>query len=299
MLRNRRPRNLKVLQNGSKGMRLSSCSRPFQDWGPRVRLPPPLFTDVDSRKGTARDLYDAGCDTIEKLHLEEYYKLLSIRGKKSLKYMKHLRSPAPREHAEAIVVCHRSLARLNRRLKTINLHRNFGNTSCEWTNKKLSSLVTCKSITDNERFRGANSLGVNSRREVSVISGPIELLVIDENALDLSPTPPHPSTLKIPSLHKPPRMKKPFLVGTNYMTVEEKATNWFLNKVIKPLEEFAVVSDTIVPGKNVWQGWVRVPKKGVSWESRKERMDGIQASDGDFHRVNITYVSSFRLALKV
>ena len=73
-----------------------------------------------------------------------------------------------------------------------------------------------------------------------------------------------------------------------------------LNKIIRPLEDLGVVCDTTAPGVNVWQGWMRVPKKsGGSWESRKERMDGIQTLNGDFHRVNVTYVSSSKFSLGI
>ena len=72
-----------------------------------------------------------------------------------------------------------------------------------------------------------------------------------------------------------------------------------LNKIIRPLEDLGVVSDTTTPGMNVWQGWMRVPKKDKSWESRKERINGIKTLDGDFHRVNITYVSSSESTLRI
>jgi len=73
-----------------------------------------------------------------------------------------------------------------------------------------------------------------------------------------------------------------------------------LNKIIRPLEDLDVVCDTTTPGVNVWQGWVGVPKEGgESWESRKERIDGIQTLNGDFHRANVTYVSSSEFALGI
>jgi len=40
----------------------------------------------------------------------------------------------------------------------------------------------------------------------------------------------------------------------------------------------------------VWQGWVRVPKKGESWESRRQRLEGVRGLDGHFHRANVTYI---------
>ena len=73
-----------------------------------------------------------------------------------------------------------------------------------------------------------------------------------------------------------------------------------MNKIIRPLEDLGVMYDKTTPGVNVWQGWMRVPKKGGgSWESRKGRMDGIQTLNGDFHRVNIMYVSSSKFALGI
>jgi len=68
-----------------------------------------------------------------------------------------------------------------------------------------------------------------------------------------------------------------------------------MNEVIKPLENMGVVSDTTTPGTNLWQGWLRVPKGG-SWGTRQERIEGIQKLNGDFHRVNITYVSALESA---
>ena len=67
-----------------------------------------------------------------------------------------------------------------------------------------------------------------------------------------------------------------------------------LNGIVIPLGELGVVSDTTGAGMNSWQGWVRVPKKDETWESENERLYGIQRLDGDFHRVNITYVPSFK-----
>jgi len=72
-----------------------------------------------------------------------------------------------------------------------------------------------------------------------------------------------------------------------------------LNKIIRPLEDLGIVSDTTAPGVNVWQGWLRVPKKGKSWEPRGQRIEGIQKLDGDFHRVNITYVSSSESVVRI
>ena len=61
-----------------------------------------------------------------------------------------------------------------------------------------------------------------------------------------------------------------------------------LNKIIRPLEEMGVATDATTRGKNLWRGWMRVPKKGQSWEARKERIDGIRKMEGDFHQVNVT-----------
>ena len=129
---------------------------------------------------------------------------------------------------------------------------------------------------------------MNSRRGASAISEPIELLIIDKSALDPIPTPPHPSALMFSNTHKPTRTKVPF--SRNYLTMEERAVCVLLNKIIRPLEDLAVVSDTVTPGRNVWRCWVRVPGKRESWESKKERVEGIKSMDGIFHRVNITCV---------
>ena len=56
-----------------------------------------------------------------------------------------------------------------------------------------------------------------------------------------------------------------------------------------PLERRGVVSDTTTPGTNVWQGWVRVPKKnGELRETSRDRFREIGKVNGEFHRVNIT-----------
>ena len=132
--------------------------------------------------------------------------------------------------------------------------------------------------------------GINSRRDASAISGPIELLFINESTTDPTPTPPHPSTLKPLPIRRPTRAKFPF--SQVYVNNEEKLTSVLLNKIIGPLEELGVVSETTTPGTNLWQGWVRVPKKGESWELKNERINGVQKLNGDFHRVNIVYVPS-------
>ena len=135
-----------------------------------------------------------------------------------------------------------------------------------------------------------------SRRGAPATLEPIELLIVEKSGSDPIPTPPHPSTLKPPNLLKPTRTKIPF--AQSYVSNEEKVTSVLLNKIIRPLEDLGVVSDTAASGVNVWQGWMRVPKKGESWESRKERLEGIKKLDGDFHRVNITYVSSSESTLR-
>lgn len=129
----------------------------------------------------------------------------------------------------------------------------------------------------------------NSRRDAPTPSEAIELLIVNNNADNPIPTPPHPSTLEPPRLRKSPRIGRPFL--QYYLKKEAKATSALLNNIIQPLESVGVVADTLTPGVNLWQGWVRVPKRGDSWESRKERLEGVRSLNGDFHRVNITYVS--------
>ena len=80
------------------------------------------------------------------------------------------------------------------------------------------------------------------------------------------------------------------------MGYDEEAASVLLTKIVGPLRDLGVVSDAISPGMRVWQGWVRVPKKGELWESRGERLEGIQGMNGDFRRLNITYVSSSKSA---
>jgi len=138
---------------------------------------------------------------------------------------------------------------------------------------------------------------MNSRRGTPSISGTIEILIIDGSTTDPIPTPSHPSTLKPPNPGRPTRTRHPF---SQVYIINEEGDGSVLNKIIRPLEDLGVVCDTTTPGVNVWQGWMRVPKKGGgSWESRKERMDGIQTLNGDFHRVNVTYVLSSEFTLGI
>lgn len=127
---------------------------------------------------------------------------------------------------------------------------------------------------------------MNSRRGASALSEPIELLFVDKTTTDPVPTPPHPSTLKDPSLSKPTRSKMRFLRDNEGR--KARASGVLLNNIVKPLEGTGVVSDTATSKVNVWHGWMRVPKKQEPWESKKERIEGIRNLDGDFHRVNIT-----------
>jgi hypothetical protein len=129
----------------------------------------------------------------------------------------------------------------------------------------------------------------NSRRGELTLSFPIELLFIDKDSTDPILTPPHPSTLKPPGPMKPTRTKLPF--SQPYLTVGLWKSSTIFKKIVKPLENLGVVSDTISRGVNVWQGWMRLPNKDGCWESRRDRLDGIQKVDGTFKRANITYVS--------
>jgi hypothetical protein len=91
-------------------------------------------------------------------------------------------------------------------------------------------------------------------------------------------------------------MRVPF--SCIYITNEDKLANVLLKTIIRPLEDLGLVSDTTSVGRNTWQGWMRVPKKGESWEGRKDRINGIRNVDGVFCRMNITYVSSSESALR-
>ena len=143
---------------------------------------------------------------------------------------------------------------------------------------------------------------MNSRRNAPTILGPIEILIVDRSVTDPIPTPPHPSTLKLSNLGSSGSKRsarKRVLFSKHYMSITEKATSVLLNKIVMPLAEMGVTADTIAPGNNLWQGWMRVPKKGQLWEPLTERIDGVQKLEGDFHQVNITYVSSSESALRI
>ena len=205
----------------------------------------------------------------------------AIRG---LKYFEHMGAPVPRENADTVVVCYCFPTYSTHELKTTDLRRNFSNFSRQQTDTKLSLPANSKQMTDNKRVSGAN-VWMGSRRGASTLSGPIELLVVDKSKSTNFhvPTPPHPSTLKPTDLIKPVRVVR--------LKQEDYETSSLLRDIIRPLENLGVAADATVPGVNVWKGWARVPKKGKSWETRKERLEGVQALNGDFCRVNITYVS--------
>ena len=101
--------------------------------------------DFDFRQKSAEALYDDGCDTIEKLHLEKYKEKLAPRPRKSLKYVKYLGSLVPRENAQRIVVRCRSSQSLRSQPQD-NLYRRFARISYHWMDTKSSSLVTSKSV---------------------------------------------------------------------------------------------------------------------------------------------------------
>jgi len=209
--------------------------------------------------------------------------MLPPKAKRGLKYFEYLGVPVPRENVETIVVCYCSPAYLDHEFKTTDLRRNLSSFSCQQTDTKLSSLATSKQITDTKWLPMAN-IWMGSRRGASTTSH-IELLIVDKSNNGFVPTPPHPSTLKPTTLLKPMPITR-----LNQKDYEKSA---LLHEIVRPLEDLGLVADATAPGVNVWQGWVRVPKKGdQSWESRKERLDGVRALDGDFCLTKITYVTS-------
>jgi hypothetical protein len=65
-----------------------------------------LCTHVNHRRDKAEALYDAGCDTIAKLHLKKYKETLTPVSIMGLKYFDYLQRPVPRENVNTIVVRH-------------------------------------------------------------------------------------------------------------------------------------------------------------------------------------------------
>jgi len=210
-----------------------------------------LMTVPGIGKKAAENLYRYGCDSVEKLHLTKYNKELTPSQKTGLKYFGHMGSVVPREDAEAIVDFCKHHLRMD---------------GCEFI------------------------IAGDYRRGNPVITKPIELLIVGKSTLDPATVPPHPSTLRLPPLQKPTRTKVVFSRTRRYMGYDEEAASVLLTKIVGPLRDLGVVSDTISPGMSVWQGWVRVPKKGEPRESRGERLEGIRGMNGDFRRLNITYV---------
>lgn len=90
----------------------------------------PLCIDVEYRVKVAKALYEAGCDTVAKLHLEQYYKMLPPKVKRTFKHFEYLGAPVPRENAERIMVRYCSPTYSDHELKITNLCRNFANFSC-------------------------------------------------------------------------------------------------------------------------------------------------------------------------
>jgi hypothetical protein len=267
--------------------------------GSDAPFPPnlPLYADAESRVMLARTLYDAGCDTIEKLDLKRNKQMLTPKARTGLKYLKFMESPIPRENAERFVVRRCLSLCLGYEFKMADGRRNFASLSSQWITAKLSSPATSKCVPYIQWSPGLTTF-VNSRRDAPTIGWPIEILIVYESATDPIPTPPHPSTLKLPHMSKKPtRLKLPFV--RYYMTKKEKATSRLLSRIVLPLVQLSVVSDTICVGVNSWRGWLRVPTKRGEWESKNERFDGIRKLVGDFHRVNITYVPPLEPGLGV
>lgn len=194
----------------------------------------------------AETLYNAGCTTIQDLHLKKYKDALSHNALMGLKYFEHTRQPVQRESPEAIVdFC-----------------------------KRFLSMDGYEIVIAGEYRRGASNL-----------TEPIELVIIDKNYSDPIPTPPHPSTLEPLGPRKSSRSKQPF--SRHYEKKKQRATSVLLTKFADPLNELGLVSDTTNRTRNLWQGWMRVPKRG---ESRKTRLEGVHDMSGEFHRVNVAYV---------
>lgn len=250
-----------------------------------------LYANAESRTVLSKELYDAGCDSVQKLELKKYKEMLSPTAKIGLKYQKFAESPVPRENAERLVVRRCLSVCLDYEFKAVDLRRSFSKLSSKWMTTKLSSSATSKCVPDIQRSLGLTSL-VNSRREVLTVGGALEILIVYESATAPIPTPPHPSTLKPPHLsRRPTRVGLPFVQG--YMTNEERVASRLVNGILHPLENLSVVAHTTVVGLSSWQGWIRVPKKKGTWESKNKRLDGVQGMIGDFHRANISYVPSF------
>jgi hypothetical protein len=167
--------------------------------------------------------------------------------------------------------------------------QDFCEHSYQWMDVKSSSLVTCESITGNQRFSTANFLIRTVEGAASGFSHPIELL-IDKLALDPIPAPPDPSTLKLPDSHKPTR--------TNFHSVLYDERRNFAsvlpNENIRSLENLGVVNDTTALAMNAWLRWVRTSKKGEMWWPRGESIEGVRHPA---RRVNIPYALSSESAL--
>lgn len=222
--------------------------------------------------------------------------MLPSRASRGLKYFDYFGVPTPREDAETIMVrCYSSMC-LDHKLKISDPRRNSSKISSQWT--KSSSLVTCKSITSNMQLHETN-VWTGSRRGLPASSEPIELLIINKSTTDPAQIPPHPSTLELPNPNKLGRTPRRF-INPHVRKKHEIAASVLLSKIVRPLEELGVASETITSGSaSLWRGWVRVPKKGESWEPRRERVEGIQSMDGNFRQVNIAYVLSSKSALKM
>lgn len=65
------------------------------------------------------------------------------------------------------------------------------------------------------------------------------------------------------------------------------------SRVIRLLKDKGVVAATVASGKNVWEGWVRVPEAG---ETRRARFSRSFRLIGDFHRMNVMYASTSKSA---
>ena len=153
--------------------------------------PGPSRINARFRKKSAEALYDAGCETVERLQLKKYKEVLSPGAKRGLKYLKHLESPVPRGNAEAIAV--RRCSRFDYKPKT-NVRRNFAGILYRWMGAKSSSLVTSKSTIGNQRFPLPDVLGWIAGGTHQRSQGPSN----SSSSINLLPTP-----SRLPPTHPP------------------------------------------------------------------------------------------------
>ncbi|KAG8214535.1 hypothetical protein J3R82DRAFT_9596 [Butyriboletus roseoflavus] len=205
----------------------------------------------------ANTLYDAGCRSFQDLRAPKFLQMLGRSQQVNAQYMIGL-DRLTREQASTV----RDFVAQNISSKyTVLLSGDFrrGTASAQ----RIALVVLHPQATDIFPPEGSPS---------------IDSTVIQKNRYDRLPSPfaSHPETT------------------VKFKVLPDTAT--FSTEIISPLECRGLLATAIAVGPQKWDGIIRVPKRtetekdGNGWETRTERIQGVQQHEGQFFSAEIYYV---------